>query len=70
MSLRRERILDMPVRLHHIVIDAHDLQALAAFWAEALGWTVLSARGNEVVVGPGLDAEGELGVCKRIGTAL
>jgi hypothetical protein len=31
----------MPVRLHHIVIDAHDLPALARFWTEALGWKVL-----------------------------
>src|SRR5262249_9788703 len=28
----------MPVRLHHIVIDAHDLPALARFWTQALGW--------------------------------
>jgi hypothetical protein len=30
-------MVDMPVHLHHIVIDAHDLRALASFWAEALG---------------------------------
>src|SRR5215475_6721321 len=36
----------MPVRLHHIVIDAHDLPALARFWTQALGWTVLSERAN------------------------
>jgi predicted enzyme related to lactoylglutathione lyase len=47
--------------LHHIVIDAHDLRALAAFWADALGWTVLSARDKEVVVGPSLDAS--VGLC-------
>ena len=29
---------DMPVRLHHIVIDAHDLPGLARFWTQALGW--------------------------------
>jgi predicted enzyme related to lactoylglutathione lyase len=51
----------MPVRLHHIVIDAHDLAALAGFWAEALGWTVLSTREREVVVGPSVDAP--LGLC-------
>jgi predicted enzyme related to lactoylglutathione lyase len=51
----------MPVRLHHIVIDAHDLQALAGFWAEALGWAVLSAREREVVVGPYVDAP--VGLC-------
>jgi predicted enzyme related to lactoylglutathione lyase len=51
----------MPVRLHHIVIDAHDLPALAIFWAEALGWTVLSTRESEVVVGPSTDAS--VGLC-------
>ena len=34
----------MPVRVHHIVIDAHDLPALAKFWTEALRWKVLSER--------------------------
>jgi hypothetical protein len=51
----------MPVRLHHVVIDAHDLPALAAFWAEALHWKVLSSREREVVVGPALDAP--VGLC-------
>jgi predicted enzyme related to lactoylglutathione lyase len=51
----------MPVRLHHIVIDAHDLTALADFWAEALHWSVLSAREREVVVGPSADAP--IGLC-------
>ena len=51
----------MPVRLHHIVIDAHDLPSLGRFWAEALGWTVLSAREREVVVGP--SAEAPVGLC-------
>jgi extradiol dioxygenase family protein len=27
----------MPIRLHHIVIDAHDLSGLARFWIEVLG---------------------------------
>ena len=51
----------MPVRLHHIVIDAHDLPTIAEFWAAALGWTVLSTREREVVVGPSLDAP--IGLC-------
>ena len=51
----------MPVRIHHIVIDAHDLPALAGFWAEALGWKVLSDREREVVVGPDVDAP--VGLC-------
>jgi catechol-2,3-dioxygenase len=41
----------MPVRLHHIVVDAHDLPALARFWTRALGWKVLSERENEIVIG-------------------
>jgi predicted enzyme related to lactoylglutathione lyase len=51
----------MPVRLHHVVVDAHDLRSLAEFWAEALGWRVLSAREREVVVGPSVDAP--VGLC-------
>jgi predicted enzyme related to lactoylglutathione lyase len=51
----------MPVRMHHIVIDAHDLPALAGFWAVALGWTVLSTREREVVVGPSVNAP--IGLC-------
>lgn len=41
----------MPVSLHHIVIDAHDLPGLARFWADVLGWKILSVREREVVVG-------------------
>ena len=51
----------MPLRLHHVVIDAHDLPALAQFWSAALGWPVLSSREREVVIGPSLDAP--IGVC-------
>ena len=51
----------MPVHMHHIVIDAHDLSRLARFWAEALGWTVLSTREREVVVGSSVDAP--VGLC-------
>ena len=43
----------MPVRLRHIVVDAHDLPALARFWTQALGWKVLSERENEIVIGTG-----------------
>jgi predicted enzyme related to lactoylglutathione lyase len=52
---------DMPLRLHHVVIDAHDLPTLAQFWSEALGWPVLSSREREVVIGPSVDAP--IGVC-------
>ncbi len=51
----------MPLRLHHVVIDALDLPALAQFWSAALGWPVLSSREREVVIGPSLDAP--IGVC-------
>lgn len=51
----------MPVRMHHIVIDAHDLPAQASFWAEALHWSVLSSRDQEVVLGPSVDAA--IGLC-------
>ncbi len=51
----------MPLRLHHIVIDSHDLPMLARFWSVALGWPVLSAREREVVIGPSADAP--VGLC-------
>ncbi len=51
----------MPLSLHHIVIDAHDLAGLAGFWAEALGWRVLSAREREVVIGA--DDTAPVGIC-------
>jgi predicted enzyme related to lactoylglutathione lyase len=51
----------MPVRLHHIVIDAHDLPMLARFWAQALGWQILSERENEIVIGT--DEDAPVGIC-------
>jgi predicted enzyme related to lactoylglutathione lyase len=51
----------MPVRLHHIVIDAHDLPMLARFWAEALSWQILSEREREIVVGA--DEDAPVGIC-------
>jgi predicted enzyme related to lactoylglutathione lyase len=51
----------MPVRVHHIVIDADDMVALADFWSAALHWPVLSTREREVVVGPSIDAP--IGLC-------
>jgi predicted enzyme related to lactoylglutathione lyase len=51
----------MPVRVHHIVIDAHDLRKLAQFWTQALGWKVLSERDREVVIGP--DEIAPIGIC-------
>jgi predicted enzyme related to lactoylglutathione lyase len=51
----------MPVRLHHIVVDAHDLPGLARFWTQALGWRVLSERANEIVIGT--DEHAPVGMC-------
>jgi predicted enzyme related to lactoylglutathione lyase len=51
----------MPVRLHHIVIDAHDLPNLARFWTQALGWKVLSEREREIVIGT--DENAPVGIC-------
>lgn len=57
----RTILTTMPVTLHHIVVDAHDLLGLARFWAEALHWQVLSEREREVVVGP--DKSAPVGMC-------
>ena len=51
----------MPVQLHHIVVDAHDLPGLARFWTQALGWKVLSERENEIVIGT--DVNAPVGMC-------
>ncbi|MER5948000.1 VOC family protein [Streptomyces sp. NPDC001904] len=51
----------MPLSLHHIVIDAHDLPALARFWAAALRWRILSERDREIVIGP--DETAPVGIC-------
>jgi predicted enzyme related to lactoylglutathione lyase len=51
----------MALRLHHVVVDAHDLSALAGFWARALGWRILSEREQEVVIGP--DETAPVGMC-------
>ena len=42
-------------------MDAHDLPRLARFWAQALGWRILSEREREVVIGP--DETAPVGVC-------
>jgi predicted enzyme related to lactoylglutathione lyase len=51
----------MPVRLHHIVVDARDLPALARFWTQALGWKILSERPAEIVIGT--DENAPVGIC-------
>ena len=52
---------EMPVALHHVVVDAHDLRGLARFWSQALGWAVLSVREREIVIGP--DDHASVGMC-------
>jgi catechol 2,3-dioxygenase-like lactoylglutathione lyase family enzyme len=51
----------MPLTLHHIVVDTHDLPLLARFWTAALGWKVLSEREREIVIGP--DEDAPVGMC-------
>jgi predicted enzyme related to lactoylglutathione lyase len=51
----------MPVRLHHVVIDAHNLPMLASFWAQALGWQILSEREHEIVIGT--EETAPIGIC-------
>jgi hypothetical protein len=50
----------MPVRLHRIVVDAHDPPGLARFWTQALGW-VLSERERKIVIGT--DENAPAGMC-------
>ena len=49
------------VRLHHIVIDTHDLPGLARVWTQALGWRILSEREREIVIGT--DENAPVGIC-------
>jgi predicted enzyme related to lactoylglutathione lyase len=51
----------MPVTLHHVVVDTHDLPGLARFWTQALGWKILSEREREIVIGP--DVSAPVGMC-------
>jgi len=51
----------MPLSLHHIIIDAHDLAGLSRFWAEVLDWKILSEREREVVIGT--EATAPVGIC-------
>jgi predicted enzyme related to lactoylglutathione lyase len=51
----------VPVRLHHIVIDTHDLPRLAEFWTRALRWDILSESEREIVIGADLNAP--VGIC-------
>ena len=60
-GVRRGHTGPVPVSLHHVVIDAHDLSALARFWAQVLGWRILSERDREVVIGP--EESAPVGIC-------
>jgi predicted enzyme related to lactoylglutathione lyase len=51
----------MPVNLHHVVVDTHDLPGLARFWSQALDWTILSEREREIIIGP--DENAPVGMC-------
>ena len=51
----------MPVTLHHVVVDTHDLPGLARFWSQALDWKILSERAGEIVIGP--DVNAPVGMC-------
>jgi predicted enzyme related to lactoylglutathione lyase len=51
----------MALALHHIVIDARDLPALARFWAQVLEWRILSEREREIVIG--VDVTASVGIC-------
>ncbi len=43
----------MASRWHTVVIDARDPKRLARWWAEVLGYRLLSEAGDEVVIGDG-----------------
>jgi len=58
----------MPLAVHHIVVDAHDLRGQGEFWAQVLRWRVLSVREREVVIGP--DENAPLGMCFMPVTAI
>jgi hypothetical protein len=51
----------MALALHHIVIDARDLPALARLWAQVLEWRILSEREREIVIG--VDVTASVGIC-------
>lgn len=47
----------MGLRQSHVTIDCADPAALAAWWAELLGWRVARADADEAVARPADDAE-------------
>ena len=53
----------MSVRLHHIVIDSHELPGLARFWTQTLGLKILSEREREHEIVIGTDENAPIGIC-------
>ncbi|MFF4541657.1 VOC family protein [Streptomyces aureus] len=51
----------MAVSFYQLVVDAHDLPALARFWCQVLGWQVLFEDEHEIVIGA--DARALPGIC-------
>ncbi|MET7701800.1 VOC family protein [Streptomyces sp. NPDC005485] len=41
----------MAVSLYQVVVDTHDLPALARFWCQVLDWRVLFEAEDEIVIG-------------------
>ena len=42
----------MAIRWYAIVIDSHDVAALARWWSQALGWPIVYEAPDEVVICP------------------
>lgn len=42
----------MSSRLAVVVIDAHDPEAVAAFWCEVLGWSIVDREEDGLAIGP------------------
>jgi catechol 2,3-dioxygenase-like lactoylglutathione lyase family enzyme len=45
-------------RFTELVVDCRDPEALAGWWAEVLGYRVLSREGDDVEIGPGTGSGG------------
>jgi len=51
----------MTVSLYQVVVDAHDLPALARFWCQVLDWRVIFEAEDEIVIGA--DEHATPGLC-------
>ena len=45
----------MALRFNTVTFDADDAEALAGFWAEALGWIVVQRSEGDVLIAPAAD---------------